>query len=450
MRVLHRLGRAIHRAGRLVRDSIPCKGRCCGDGCSLVYFYGACPPPNIAVGSQDVPPECNVTFPNIYVCSDAVCNGTPIRDLLRIIVNGRCYSRPEGSEPFSVPADDPDTIVYDSADISCTTAWTDCADPVCVDAYGRRFVQASPCPGQNYQGPPIYFLACAVRACDVVNVAVPSFPGGGTGGGVCVFVGPGAGSRESDLPPDALKFASLIDGRYGGKCCACLINCSANPRDVTGCNGTGPATTTTLQCCCSVARTVTGTVNSFAQYDSTLGSLVSRSVVGSGTWQYDESNTLYNQIGGALTITEKYSNGPDVVQTFPMTPWAGCGIDGVPSAFPFGLPFGGVEQCNPSSYSDVGNIVGGVTNRLVTCRNAQLGGSWSLTRRSDGLVLIRANSSSVWAVTYTGQCSGQCGGSVADTKADRKVRRLEDGPLSSAQLAGCSGCADNATGGIVI
>jgi hypothetical protein len=433
---------------RLLTDQ-DCEGCCGNEPCARAYVYFPCPPPFInGSGAGEVPPECSQNFPNIRVCSDAVCNGRPIRDLLKIMVGGRCYSRPPDTQPIATATDETGFPLYDSADISCSHVWADCSDPVCVEAYGRTFVRGIPCAGQNYFGPPIFFLACAVLACDVVNVPVPGHQGGAFDNGVCVYVAPGTTYREANLPPDAIKLVSRIDGRYGGKCCSCLITCSEGISSVSGCNGTGPATSTTLHCCCSALRTIRGTVSSLTTYDSSLGSLISRTVSGSGVWQYNDAGILFNQIGGSYTVTERFSNSPDQVQTFPMDPWQGCGFDGVPSAFPFGPPFGGVEQCNPSSYSDSGNLVGGVTNRLVVCKNAQLGGSWTLTNRISGVVSIRANSSSVWSAQYDGRCSGQCGGGLNETKAKRTVKALEENPLAS--LPGCASCGDAATGGLVI
>jgi len=436
----------------------PC-GSCCGS-CATAYLYFACPPQTITgTGSNStIPEECiGSVFPPIQICSDATCNGTPISQVLKIIVNGRCYSRPVEQSPGGI---DPATPIYDSADLDCVRTWNDCSDAVCVSAYGRRFVAASPCYGQNYSGPPIYFLACAVLACDWTTVHGDGISGLGIDGGLCVMVAPTTSYAETDLPAGAVKRFELIDGHRGGKCCACLLPCSVVDRDVTACNGIGAATTITRHCCCSNARTVTGTISSLTMFDPMLSSLLSREVRGSGIWQYDDLGVLYNQVGGTATITETYSNGPPQVSTVNMTPWAGCAADEVPSAFPFPLspPFGGVEQCDPSAASDGDNIIGGGTGRAVFCKNAQLGGSWTQTRRSDGVVQQRANSSSVWSVVYSGRCSGQCAGeddpAASGIRTNRGNVQVAPGGALGDLGGGCAGCGvqiDPAnTGGITI
>jgi hypothetical protein len=436
---------------RLLTDE-NCEGCCGANPCASAYVYFPCPPPILSAGGSNIPSECyGATFPNIRVCEDATCNGTPIRDLLKIIVNGRCYSRGPNSIPNAGTGNDPNEPLIDSADIVCSPIWSDCDNSICVAAYGRRFILGAICAGQDYNGPLIYFLACAVRHCGTVAVHVDGHPGGGIDGAVCVRVEPGQGVDETAVPAGAIRVAVRVDATDMQGCCECLTACQWVERTVNDCNGIGAGVDRSFHCCCSVRRTVVGSINSVTTFDASTGSLTSRSIVGSGTWQKsdDDSGTGWTVvIGGFATVTEKYSNGPDQVYNVPIEQWAGCGDNAVPSGFPFGgAPFGGVEECNPGSASNANYLIGGVTNKTVTCRTASLGGSWSLTNRISGVVEKRANSTSTWSVTYFGRCSGQCAGSDGAAQAGIITARKLTPQLIP---AGCAGCGDEGRGGATI
>lgn len=414
MRILHRLGRAIHRAGRLVRDS--CAGQCCG-ACSRVYAFNAC---CLAAPIQTV-----------YVCSDATCQGTPIAEVFRIIVGSQCYARAEGSIPIGISST---MVLLDGADIDACDHGG-CSSPECVDYCGNRFIPGTLCSGQDYSGPAVFVYAQGSQSCGVINVA-----------GACFKFDPATTIPESALPLGAITLdPSTLFGPQNPNCCACVPGCNESTQTVTECGG-GGTQQVERTCCCTNQRTVTGTISSVTTYNTALSSIITRTIQGTGRWEYDEFGTLTNQIGGIATVTEVNVSGPDTVYTVPFGPWAGCASQGIPSAFAGLAPFTWAEDCDVTANSGGGNTVFGVNNLSIVCRNANRNGDWQLRRNVtpgdplSGQVLVAATHSSVWAVEYFGRCSGGCGG-TAGRSAIAAARGAS---------GGCAGCGDKGTGGATI
>lgn len=431
----------MQRGGKIVPDDASCVSRCCGGNCQRVYVYAACVP--------DIPGYgfCDTLPPDIAVCSDAVCDGQPISNFTRIFLNGRCWQR-NGTAQDTIRTSSWTGQIYDSADLDCTPPILSCSDPRCLQAFNVRWIKGVPCPGQP-DLPDVYFLACLVQTCDVLG------PGSLNASDLqgCYQIFPGNGTADADVPADAKKYIVVVDGHYGGKCCRCVPTCSEQTKTVQQCGGqggSGAGYTVQLKCCCSQARTVTGSINSTTTYHPGVGG-GTRSIVGSGTWVYNDIGQLISQTGGMATVTEVFPWGTNTYDV-PISPWAGCADEfSLPSAFPLGPPFGYVEQCEAFPIDAGDNRVEGLTNTYITCKNAHRDGTWRLVRQwagdpniPPGTTVINAVGVSDWSVTYSGRCGGECGGATATSKSELLARR-------KVTFSGCAGCgSDGETGGATI
>lgn len=407
----------MHRAGRLVRDS--CAGQCCG-ACSTVYQFQAC---------------C-LGLPNAYVCSDAMCGSTPISEILRIVVDGQCYSRAPGTLPIPTGSG----TILDGPDIdSCDHGG--CSSPECVDACGNRYIPGELCAGQDYSGPPVFVFLQGPQSCGVLNV-----------GGFCFKFDPSSTVPESEVPPGSLFMdpALLIDPLVT-TCCACVAGCGETIQTVTECSGSGPVEVE-RRCCCTNRRTVTVSFESTVSYNPALSSTLTRDIEGTGLFQYDDSGALINQVPGSLLadVHETYSNQPDqdytvgwaaphsVCLPIPVLPYVGL------------APFDWVYECGYNN-NDGGNTGTVLLNAVRTCTNGLLSGTWTLRRNAGipgdplaGQIIAQGEYTSSISVQYFGRCSGGCGGSAG--RSGVMVGRAAAGE----SVSGCAGCGGNGTGGLTL
>lgn len=410
-RILHRLGRAIHRAGKLVRDS--CAGQCCG-ACSRVYVFNAC---------------CSGISP-VYVCSDATCQGTPIAQVFRIIVGTMCYSRAPDSQTI---ATSPTMQLTDGADIDACDHGG-CTSPECVDYCGIRFIPGEICPGQTYSGPPVFVYVGPGQSCGVLNIS-----------GVCFKFDPSNTIPQSQVPQGATLIGSAaLEGTQNPRCCACVPACGETVQTVSECSGAGP-TQVERRCCCTQRRDVTINFYSEVDYNPTISNPIRRTITGTALVQYNDQGIPYNTVGGMASVTETYIGGSTQTFDVPFTPAGGClpvPLDPYLGVF---RPFSWVLDC--AFFSDDGaNTAQTLTNIVRTCTNGLHSGTWSLRRNAgipgdplSGQVLAEGTYTSSIAVVFFGRCSGGCGGTAG--RSDVIVARGS---------AGCANCGDKGTGGATI
>lgn len=416
MRILHRLGRAIHRAGKLVRDS--CAGQCCG-ACSRVYRFVHC-----CDALSQTPRE-------VFVCSDATCGGQPMANIFRIIYGGECYSRPVDSPTYGASGN---LNIVDGADLDACDHGG-CSSPECIDLCGNRFIPGQVCPGQNPLGFTVYAPAAAVVECGVLNIL-----------GVCMHFDPANSIPESELPanPVISGLVQLPAGHTHPKiCCACVSGCSETVQTVTECSGAGPVDVE-RRCCCTPRRDVNITFTSSVTYNPALSFVLTRTISGSALVQYDDGNQVINTVGGIATVTETYAVGPSQTFDIPFTPAGEClpvPLDPYLGAF---RPFPWILDCTFTN-NDGENTSQTFTNIVRTCTNGLHTGAWSLLRNVtpgdplSGQVIASGSYTSSIAVVFFGRCSGGCPGGEGRA-----------GIIAARGSAGCSGCGDKGTGGATI
>jgi hypothetical protein len=413
MRILHRLGRAIHRAGRLVRDS--CAGQCCG-ACSRVYAFNAC---CLAAPIQTV-----------YVCSDAKCQGTPIAEVFRIVVGSQCYSRAPSSIPVGIS---PTMVLLDGADIDACDHGG-CSSPECVDYCGNRFIPGVLCPGQTYSGPPVYMAAIPDQNCGVLNLS-----------GTCFKFDPSVTVPESQVPPGAtFPSPNALLGPQNPNCCACVSGCSETVQTVTECDVPG-SREVERRCCCTSRRDVTITSTSFVEYNPAIAYTIRRTITFSTLIQYDDTNVETNRVNTLATIFEENRDGTSFEFTTTFLPTGAC-LPVAPNAYLGSfMPFSWVTDCAVNFEAD-GNVARADTSIIRLCNRGVHTGAWTLTRQAipgdplAGQVIARGNYSSTIDVEFFGRCTGGCTNTAGRSGiiADR------------GGAGGCSGCGDNGTKGATI
>ena len=231
MRILHRAGRALQRAGRLVRDSVRCSGRCCG--CTSVYRLSACEntglPPDEGGPSGPTAP-CPTDVPPIYVCRSAID-----RDGV-VLYNGLCYV----VAPFSVlPRDEvPEGAVV----LETVEEWADdCQDPRCGAT--RVFYEAIPCDPANAQWGRVFVCRNGLEyRCRTFRYQPPNAPAGF----YCYTVDQSRVVDEDDLPPGALFVLEVPPGTGFENCCECEVGCQQETVDNAPCSDQDEP----LSCCC--------------------------------------------------------------------------------------------------------------------------------------------------------------------------------------------------------
>ena len=412
MRILHRLGRAIHRAGRLVRDS--CAGQCCGP-CSRVYRFDPC---------------CSNGPLPLYVCSDTTCQGTPIGEVFRIVVGSQCYTRAVDS--VSEPTTQFMTLT-DGADIDACDHGG-CDSPECLDYCGVRFIPGQLCAGQNYAGPPVFVFVGPGQSCGVLNI-----------GGTCFKFDPANSIPASELPSGATLVGSdALEGPQNPRCCACVPGCSESVWNVQECSGAGPVAVE-RRCCCTNRRDVTISLYSEVDYNPAFGNPVRRVITGSAFVQYNDAGVAFNTIGGMATVVETDSGGGVNTFDMPFTPSGGCmpiAPDPYLGAF---RPFDWVLNCD-FAFNDGANTGQTVTNIVRICDRGLHEGTWSLLRNAgipgdplSGQIIASGTYTSSVSVEFFGLCSGECDGTAG-----------RSGIIAARGSGGCSGCGDKGTKGATI